>query len=878
MWFRKERTEERLDAELRDHFERLVHELVTSGVQPEEARRQARLEFGDLEQIKEDCRDVSGRWLEDFGKDLRYSARTLRRNPGFLAVSVLSLALGIGANAAIFNLIHSVMMRSLPVHDPERLIQISRISTDNKQASVSYALFKYLEGSMKSISGSAVQMESSPTIVLDGAEELVDAELVSGSHYSVLGIQPSAGRLLEPADDAIAPSVPAAVISYNYWHRRFGLSPTAIGKTFTFQIRNQVFTIVGVTPPGYQGARLGRDPDITMPVSMILTEKQRQQVSYNGFEMLARLVPGASIGQADAEFQVSWQAFLQRAASSMPENDHARFLQQRAVVTSGANGLDIRGLRSDYGQALLVLMAIVALVLLLACANLSGLLLARAASRQREISVRMAIGANSGRLIRQFLTESFLLALLGGCAGLLLARWVSNALVAMMADRGETLVFSAAIDWPVLGFTGAISFAACILCGLAPATQVFRANLNPGLKQTKALGRPRLGQIMVTIQVAISMLLVVGAALFVGTLTKLYSVDRGLRTDGILTFGLRTSDRYPPNRRWTSLGTLLDRLNALRGVSSASAVDVLPISGSLWNREIQVEGYTFRPDESVIVGFNAIAPKYFATLATPVLSGREFDDRDTNKSSKVAVVNESFAQYFFRGQSPLGRRVTSGNATYQIVGVVKDAKYQDLRQDAIRTMYIPLMQIENYQASICNFVVRVSAGDPMRLAPLLEKLIRDTDAGWRLRSIQKYSTVLDRTMRMERIMAILGGFFGVLALLIASVGIFGVIMFQVSRRVGEIGLRIALGASRSGILALILRDVVWMLVAGIVIGSSVAITLTGLTSKILFGITPADPAVFGLAAIVLAVAAMAAAWLPARRAMRVDPVAALRQE
>src|SRR5260370_24606714 len=374
------------------------------------------------------------------------------------------------------------------------------------------------------------------------------------------------------------------------------------------------------------------------------------------------------------------------------------------------------------------------------------------------------------------------------------------------------------------------------------------------------------------------MVLVVGATLFAGTLAKLHSVKRGLQTDGVLAFRLRTNERYAPARRWSSLGTLVDRLNALPGVASASAADVLPISGSLWDRNVQVEGYTFRTDESEDAGFNAIAPKYFATVVTPLLTGREFDDRDTSTAKKVTIVNESFARYFFGSQSPLGRRVTSVNVMYEIVGVVKDAKYQNLRQDVMKTMYIPWTQRQGEQPSNYHFLARVTAGDPMRLVPTIEKLVREVDPGLRLRTAQTYSAIVDHTIATERIMATLGGFFGLLALIVACLGIFGVMAFQVSRRVNEIGLRMALGASRSGIVAMVLREVALLLLAGCLIGGVAALPPTGLTRKMLFGITPTEPAVFALAALVLGAAAFAAGLLPARRAARVDPMVGLRQE
>jgi predicted permease len=873
MWFRKNKAEQQLNGELRYHFERLVRESIAAGMEPAEARRRARLEFGGMEQIKEECRDVRGRWLEDLGKDLRYTARTLRRSPGFLVVSVLSLALGIGANTAIFSLINAVMLRPLPVKEPYGLVQITRLRPNGKPGAVSYALFQYFRDNMKSISSAAAEMASGSTMVMDGAEEMVSSELVTGEHYSLLGIEPAAGRLLEQEDDKISSAAPAAVISYRYWQQRFGLNPAAIGKTITFQ--DKVFTIVGVTPRRYQGTRPGRDPDITLPLSIMLNAEQRREPTNNMLILLGRLAPGVTIRQADAELQVLWQSFAQRLAASAPGKQRQAILHQRAAVLSGADGFN--PLRYDYSEALLVLMGIVVLVLLLACANLSGLLLARTASRQREISIRLAMGAASGRLMRQFLTESFVLAAMGGCVGLVLAYWFSGTLVTMLANGG-TLLLSTAPDWHVLAFTGTISLAASVLAGLTPGLHALRASMNPGLKEVRSRGHQRLGKALVIAQLSISMVLLVGATLFVSTLVKLYSVDTGVRTNGLLTFSVRQRAPYPEARSWAVQAAIMDRLKALPGVASASAGQVIPISGGLWTRTIQVEGYTFRPDESDEVAFNVIAPKYFSTLGTPLLSGREFDDRDTNTATKVAIVNESFARYFFGTQPVLGRRVTSVNITYEIAGIVKDAKYQSLRQDVIKTMYIPWMQREGEQPRSYSFLARVAEGDPMRLAPTLERMVRDVDPALRLRTPETYATLVGHSIVTERIMATLGGFFGLLALMVACLGIFGVMAFQVSRRINEIGLRMALGASRGGIVALVLRDVAAMLVVGSAIGGVAARTLTGLAGKMLFGITPAQPAVFALSAAVLAVAALTAGWLPARRAARIDPMAALRLE
>ena len=865
--------DDRIDRELRYHFERLVREYIAAGTTPEEARRRARLEFGGVEQIKEECRDVRGRWIADFFKDLRYAARTLRRSPGFLAVAVVSLALGIGANTAIFSLITAVMLRTLPVKEPDRLVLATRLTEERKPGVVSYPLFEYFRDNLKSLTGASAELSGNPAITMDAAEELVESEMVSGGHYAMLGVEPAAGRLRGPEDDVVSPTSPAAVISYRYWQRRFGSSPAAIGKTF--RLRDMVFTIVGVTPPRYYGTRPGREPDITLPLTAMLPESQRREAGNNMLSMMARLAPGVTVAQADAELQVLWRNFKQRMAAEAMEKERPGILARRAAVLSAATG--VNPLRSDYSQALLVLMGMVGLVLLLACANLSGLLVARAAAREREISIRLAIGAGRGRLLRQFLTESFLLAVLGGSAGLLLAGWFSRALVTMLANGGK-LLLDTAPDWRVLAFTSALSLAACMLAGLAPGVHAFRAGLNPALKQVRAAGHHRTGKALLIGQLAISMMLLVGAALFVDTLVRLYGVDRGLRTDGVLTFSVRARARYPQARSWAVQQAILERLRALPGVTAASASRIIPLSGNLWTRYAQPEGYTFRADESEDVGFNAIGPQYFATLGTQLVSGREFDERDTNTANKVTIVNESFAGYFFHGKSPLGKHVTSVKVTYEIVGVVKDAKYQDLRQEVLKTMYIPLTQREDEQPVNFTYLARLKGIDPTQSAAALEKLVRDADPGLRLRAAQTYNAVLDHSIVTERIMATLGGFFGILALIVAGLGIFGVMAFQVSRRMNEIGVRMALGASRGGIVTMVLRDVAWVLAAGCAIGAGAALTLTGLTRKILFGVTPADPAVFAMAAAVLGAAALVAGWIPARRAAGADPMTALRHD
>ena len=870
MWFSK-RDDPRVRDEIRFHRDRLIEDYIAAGMDRAQAERRAFLEFGNPSAIEEEVRDVRGRWLDDLATDLRYTFRMLRRNPGFSAIAVLSLALGIGANAGIFTLVNAVMLRTLPVSKPHRLVQITRINDEGLPGFVSYPLFEYFRDNVQSISGAFAQRTAGPAIVMDGETEFVRADLVSGAYYTVLGLAPAAGRLLDPADET--PSSTAAVISDDYWQRRFGRSPSAVGKSFT--IGDRVFTIVGVTPASFRGARVGTTADVTLPLLPLLDEQQRRSLGFNTFNLLARLKPGATIAQANAEVQVLFPSILQVQAARESEKDRPAILRQRAMALAAPDGFN--PMRDNVARPLLILMGIVGMVLMLACVNLSGLLLARAAARQREISIRLAIGAGRLRLVRQFLTESFVLAAIGGAIGLLIADWLSTRLF-MLFVAGRTNSLQVDVDARVLVFTLAVSVLASVVAGLVPALQAVRVNLNPALKEMGAHGTRRLGKALVVAQLAISMVLVIGATLFIGTLVKLYAVDRGFDTAGVLIVQLRSGRPYAPPRALVIQNGVLERLRTLPGVRSASAAQMLPVGGSLWDRRVQVEGYAFRPDESEYVAFNAIAPDYFATLETPVLSGREFDPRDTDAAPRVAVVTESFARYFFGNQSALGRRVTSVNVSYEIIGVVADAKYQSLREGVVKTMYIPWTQREVLQPGNYSYLIRVAGSDPLRLLPSLDRAIREVDSQLRFGMAFTYDTLVERSIAPERIMATLGGLFGLLALVIAAVGVFGVLAFQVARRTNELGVRMALGATRGSMMRMVLREVVWLVVAGVVIGGGVALTLTGLAQSILFGLTPTDPVVFVVAGSILTLAALVAGWLPARRASRVDPLIALRHE
>ena len=880
MFFRNtKRLDARLKSELQYHLDRAADEYVAQGMTPGEARRRASVEFGNAAYIQEDLRDVHRmRWLADLRQDLAYAARNLHRSPGFLIYTVLTLALGAGANTAIFSLINAVMLRPLPVvHDPSTLVQIARQTNHCEACVVSYPLYEYFAGGLKSVSGAFAVLSVRHEVTTGAGDEMLNGDLVSGGYYRSLGLTPAAGRLLGAEDDA-APS-PVAVLSYNYWQSRFGLDSGVIGKKLIFG--TTVLTIVGVEPQGFEGTERGRLREFVAPLSMVERmnggkQPWRQEWDYNQLTAMARLQPGVTVSRANAEVNVLFDMWRKEKAATLSPFYRARFLKERAVALPGAAGAN--GLRARFVKPLSILIAIVALVLILACANLSGLMLARASSRQHEIAIRRSLGAGTGRLVRQFLAETLLLAACGSAAGFAMALWFSRTLVTMMANGGR-LDLAVSPDWRVFMFSAGITVFACVASALAPGLFAARTQVNPALKQVHAAGQSRLGRALVIAQLTISMTLLVGASLFIRTLVNLYHVDSGIRTGGVLTFSVAARNQFPGARSISIQRAIIAYLRSLPEVVSASAADVLPLSGSLWSKQVAVEGYTFRQGEDDSAAFNAIGSGYFGLTGTPLLLGREFSDRDTAESGRVAIVNESLARAFFSGRQAVGMHVTVQKVAYEIVGVVKDAKYENLRNPVPRTLYVPWMQLpggQDSQPSEYWYLARVAGGDPKRLTPLLERSIPEIEATLRLRAPQTYADTIDQSTLKERMMAALGGFFGLLALLVACLGIFGLTAYQVSKRITEIGVRIALGASRRNVILLVLEDVGVLLAVGCAGGAMAAAALAPFVKSILFGVTPTDPGAFVQAGLALTVATLAASYLPAVRAARIEPMNALR--
>lgn len=874
-----------IDEELASH----VAEAIRDGRDPEEVRRA----LGSALLHREASRDVRRLgWLGDFLMDLRYAIRTLWRQPGFLAAAVLSLGLGLGANTAIFSLIDAVMLRPMPVAEPQQLVQITRSYAGGQTGgSFSFPLFEYLRDGTQAFSGLLAQNNGTADVDIDfhGATDRINAALVTGSYYRVLGVSPVAGRLLA-VDDDVPGASGVAVMSDRYWQRHFARDPSAVGATF--DLNGAAVTIVGVTPPEFFGTLPGIDPDLYFPLSMARfvfrggDDSWRQRDGFNFLAIMGRLKPGATADYAVAQIGTIFASRLQGMASqSHNPNEQKRILAQRLGLISAQSGFN--RLRVQFSEPLLILMAIAGLVLLLACANLSSLLLARAAARRREVLVRCAIGAGRGRLTRQFLTESLVLAVLGSAVGMALAVWSRAALVTMMANGG-TLTLSMTPDWRVFAFACAVTLATCLLVGLVPSVHAARSDVSLGLTDARWGTRHRLGRSLVIGQVAISLCLLIGATLFVGTLVKLYSLDPGFRRDGILTFGLDTKEPPGSPHRQAVESELRQRISRLPGVASTSVVGILFMSNGGWEGAVHVEGYVPAVNEQPYADFNSVAPGFFDTMGTPLVAGRDFDERDAqppvaNKTSPtaaglVAIINESFAKAYFPARSPLGRHMSiAGEADqYEIVGVVKDAKYLNLEEAFPKTVYFALGQ--QHQPGRPTLLVHTTTSDPSWVVPQVETLLRDIDPAMHVLNVRTFAEQVDRTLLNERIMATLGAFFGLLALVVACLGIFGVMAFQVAQRTREFGVRIALGATRQRVTELVIRDVAIVLLVGCSVGGAAAAGLAHLVKGLLFGVTPTDPVVFICAITLLAVASVSAGLIPARRAAHVDPIVALRHE
>ncbi len=821
-------------------------------------------------------------------QDVRYAARMLAKAPAFTAVAILSLALGIGANSAIFGIMDAVLLKLLPVRSPEELVVVGWATARGSGYGFSHPLYEGLRKEGASLVDMAGHGSVALSLSAGGQSERVMGEIVSGNYFSMLGVQPIAGRLFTTDDDRTPGAHPVAVVSHGFWQRRFGGDPGLIGRQIV--LNSHLFTVIGVTPPAFSGTEVGMAPEVRVPMMM-----QRQvepgwdalfRYDRTWLSVMGRLKPGVSRQQAEAGLDTAYRRALQAAVESFPANSRERlrnaFLEQRLRLVEGSQGRST--LRTMMTQPLEVLAAVVALVLLIACSNLAGLLLVRGAARQREISVRLALGASRGRLVRQLLTESLLLSLAGGVFGLLLAFWMGSVLPRFLPPAPFPLRVDVTPDWRLIAFTFGVSVLTGILCGVLPAWQSTRPDLTSGLKAETAgstgpaRGRLVLRKILVVSQVALSLLLLAGAGLLIRTLRNLEALDPGFARERILMAALDPSMQgYKDPDTMAFYERLLERVAALPGVRSASLARANVLGFGGMRRTMAVEGYQPRPDEDMNMHVNFVAPRYLETMGIRLLAGREFTAQDRAGAPRVAIVNETMARRYWPGQNPVGRRVGTLPGSLpdiEVVGLSRDAKYRSLRQEVPPTVYLSYLQERPGEMSLH---VR-AATDAGALTSAIRSEVQAMDRNMPIYNVRTMEQQVEASLAQERLMSVVTGFFAALALLLAGIGLYGVVAYSAARRTREIGIRMALGAQKASVVTLVLREGLRLVGIGLLIGLGAAVVATRFLSTLLYGVSPTDPATFAVVALILGAVALLAGWLPARRAARVDPASCLRYE
>jgi predicted permease len=868
--------------------------------------------------------------MQTLWQDLRYGARMLRTQKGVTAIAVLSLALGIGANTALFSIVDAMLLKLLPVREPERLVLfqsyaprefspgdyggnaiIDPVTGQRRMTSFPYVSYQLMREQQKQQGGALSDIFAfdrfNMNLLADGRADVVNGQVVTGNYHMGLGVQPLLGRLLTDEDDKASAS-PVAVLSYRCWQKQLGGDATVVGKQIN--LNNRAFTVIGVTPPGFEGAgNVGLTEDVTIPIAMepLLNSDPKRSLLYGAghwwLRIMGRLKPGATRQQAQAQLEVAFQQSVAehrtaRNTQSLASSGNAigpldRKMYPRLVLASGAQGE--MNYREEYAPSLYLLVGVVGMVLLIACANVANLLLSRAASRQKEIGVRLALGASRWRLIRQLLTESVLLAAVGGVLGLVFAMWIKDGLLAV-SDWGPSAL-EPRLDWRVLSFTLGLSLLTGLAFGLAPAWRATKVDLTPALKESgrgsSAASRSLLSRGLVVLQVALSLLLLIGAGLFVRTLLNLQRVDPGFNTKNLLMFRVAPGlTGYKGERLVQLYERISERLEALPGASKVTFSRTPLLADNDSEFDVYLRGaFSAAPDADG--RFRKTGDSYrlygrenfLETMEIPLLAGRSFTRGDDERAPKVAVVNQTFADQFFPNESPVGKRFTFNIKKpdeIEIVGLVKDAQFARQRDDAPPTTYLSWRQADNVMPE-ANFEVRTS-GDPTALISVVRQAVREVDEALPLRSIKTQVKQADETLRMERLFAKLVTLFGLLAQQLASIGLFGVLAYAVSQRTREIGIRMALGASQTDVMKMVIRQGMTLAVIGVLLGLGGAYALAKYLeswmqlSKMLYGIKPNDPLTYGVMAASLTVVALIACYLPARRATKVDPMIALRCE
>ena len=826
-------------------------------------------------------------------EDLRYALRGFRKSPLFTLVALASLALGIGANTAIFSLMDQALLRSLPVKHPEQLVLFSAAGPRRGMVNTSYGdiytfsypMYRDFRDGSQVFSGVLARYPDSFSMSWHEQTERIRGDLVSGNYFALLGVSAAIGRTITADDDRVAGAHPVVVLSYGFWKRRFGADPAILNQTIMLNAHSM--TIVGIAQAGFQGVGVGESPDIFAPITMRDTLsplfKDLQNRRSMWLNIFGRLKPGVSPRQAEEALNVFWKPILEMEAKDINLSQRVReqFLNRHLSLLAGARGISAASPQA--GAALTILMAMVGLLLLIACANVANLLIARATARRREISIRLAIGAGRAQLIRQLLLESLLLALGGGLLGLLFAGWTGEALLGFLPNDPSMLGFSSQPDGRVLLFALALSLLTGILFGIVPALEGTKTELAAALKdQASAVvggpaGHLRFRKGLVVTQVGLSLVLLIGAGLFARSLYNLRNVDAGFRTDHLVSFSVQPSlNGYSQERMRQLFERIQDNLGRVPGMRAASMSEVMLLSGDSETTSLGIEGYQAKDDQDMVAFQNKVGPGYFATLGVPLLVGREFTKADQPNSHRVVVVNERFSKHFFGDENPLGRRIRfrRDQDAAEIVGVVRDGKITSLREKPQRVVYLPYTQA---QIGYMTFYARTMQ-DPAAAAQMLRDQVRREDPDLPIFNLTTMERQLDESMFLDRLVAALSAGFGTLATLLAAVGLYGVMAFMVARRTREIGIRMALGAGRREVLRLVMKEVVTLAAVGIGIAIVASLAMGRLVQSQLLGVSARDPGVMLAAVAALAVVALLAGLIPALRATRVDPLSALRYE
>ena len=919
--------------EMAQHLEAVYEDALADGASEQEAFRRAAAHIKDWHLLECELirskRPIANAWIKrrlaaearvesrlgtgglgmgSFVQDLRYALRMLLKSKAFTAVAVLSLALGIGANTALFSLVDTVLLKTLPVYKPSELILFNwlsgprgmsrgingRVSTDpatglRTSTSFSYLTFERIRDNNESLSAVfAFARLYQLNVSLDGQPEISRGQLVSGGYYSALGVKPLIGRTISSEDDNPGAD-PVTVITHRYWQNRFGEDPNVVGRTII--VNNSPFTIIGVTPPDFAGVlQVGELVDLSIPFAMqsrlTTTETDQTKPWVWWVQIMGRLKPGVTSQQTAASFEgifqksaeEGWNAALARfppRGQQTPEPRDVPMLR----AESGSKGLN--EMRRAYSEPLTILLAIVGLVLLIACANVANLLLARSATRQKEIAVRLAMGASRWRLIRQLLTESVVLAMLGGVAGILFAYWGKGMLLNLRPWGGGSLSVDLKLDLRVLGFTILVSLLTGLLFGLAPALRATRVDLNSALKDNaRSVGggtRSYLVKTLMVAQVGMSLVLLVGAGLFVRTLSNLQKVDVGFNRENLLLFNIEPGLNGYTNPQIVQLyRRLTERIESSPGVKSSSVSLVPLLSGIGRTSTIWVQGSQQADDNNAKI--NSVGERFFETMEIPLLMGRNLSFQDDERAPKVAVVNQLLARKYFGDENPIGRRFGFGgpdtSGQIEIVGVVRDSKYTDMRSQTEPTIYLP------YPQSIPRWATMIVRcyGDPLAMAASMRDAVREVDSNLPIADLKTQSQQSDDSLIQERMFATLSSFFAGLALLLACIGLYGVMSYGVARRTNEIGIRMALGATAPRVTRMVMRETILVTGVGVVLGLGAAVATTRLIATMLFGLAPTDPITVAAAIVLMIAVASLAGYIPARRAARVDPIVALRYE